>query len=117
MIFNPAMIDCARSSLTSLLYLCCLVDGMGYTYSPNNPTVGQTLTVTWVKGISEPASFRLGLVNDDLGTDPQQIQDVEADKGQTIGTVAFTLTISGYIHHFHSAFLTLDELLLAHREL
>jgi hypothetical protein len=93
-IFNPAIIDCARSSVTLLLYLC-LVDGMQFTYSPNNPTVGETLIVTWARDPSEAASFSLGLLNRNSNTGYQQIQDVDVPKEQTTGTVSFTPTEPG----------------------
>jgi hypothetical protein len=109
-IFKIAMIDCTRSILTLLLYLCRLVVGDDYIYSPTNPTVGQPLNVTWSK--ANPNPFSLALINDDVDTGPQQIQNVSLINGQTTGTVTFVPTSQGYVYYFYSTFLTIDELLL-----
>jgi hypothetical protein len=93
-----AMVDCTLIIVTSLLYLSYLVDGRTFTYSPN-PTVGQTLTVTWFSNVGDPTSFSLALVNDDTDTgSPQQIQNVEATNDPTTGTVNFIPTLPGYAH-------------------
>jgi hypothetical protein len=109
------MIDFMRSIFASLLHLCCLVDGMQFAYSSNNPTVGQSLVVTWTRDSQEPASFRLGLQNDDLHSDvdPEQIHDVKTN-GQTTGTVSFKPTQPGYVYisiQYSNTILTIDELL------
>jgi hypothetical protein len=97
------MADFRRSTFTSLLYLCCLVDGNTFAYSPN-PTVGQTLTVTWYldHSDSELFLFKLGLlVNDDVNEGFQQILQVPDD--QTPVTVTFVPNTPGYVHNFRSA--------------
>ena len=111
------MIDCKSSIITSLLYLFRLVDGLTFTYSPN-PTVGQTLIVTWSNDTSDSVLFRLGLQNVELNTAPQQIQTVEVANGQTTGTVSFTPTETGYVYNYiqHSK-LTINKRLLDGREL
>jgi hypothetical protein len=106
------MIDFTRSILTSLLYFCRLVVGDHYDYSPNNPTVGQTLIVTWFR--ANPTAFSLALLNDDSNTGPQQIQDVKFTNGQTTGTVRFVPTQPGYVYiliQHSNTILTIDELL------